>query len=128
VYVVIDEGRVVGYHALCAYSVGADTAPSGTRLGRLDVPAILLARLAVDKRHQGRGLGEHLLLDGLLRAAQVADAIGAKLMVVHALHEPAARFYLRSGFRRFESQPLHLYLPMRDVRRTLSALNLLDGG
>jgi ribosomal protein S18 acetylase RimI-like enzyme len=80
--------------------------------------------LAVDETHQGRGLGAYLLLDALRTSALVAERIGVRLMVVHALNEQAVGFYMHHGFERFETQPLSLYLMMQDVRRTLAVSGL----
>jgi GNAT superfamily N-acetyltransferase len=76
----------------------------------------------VDQTAQGLGLGSWLLLDALSLAASVAERIGARVVVVHALHERAAAFYVRYGFARFDSQRLSLYLPMHHVRATLAAV------
>jgi len=72
------------------------------------------------------GLGAYLLLDALRISALVAERIGVRLVVVHALHEQAAAFYLHHGFSRFETAPLSLYLLMQDVRKTLAAGGLID--
>src|SRR5688500_8299712 len=64
-YVVCDGSRVVGYYSLCTYSVEPDVAPKKVRIGGHQIPAILLARLAVDRSCQGRGLGRRLLMDAL---------------------------------------------------------------
>jgi predicted N-acetyltransferase YhbS len=115
---------VVGYYSLSAFQVDRSSAPDRGRTGRHEIPAVLLARLAVDETHQGRGLGAYLLLDALRTSALVAERIGVRLMVVHALNEQAAGFYMHHGFERFETQPLSLYLMMQDVRRTLAVSGL----
>jgi len=118
-YVVTGGSRVIGYYSLGSFQVERAMSPQRTHLGRHPIPAILLARLAVDTSAPGSGLGSALLLDALRISALVADRIGARILVVHALHEAAAGFYLRHGFTRFESEPLSLYLLMQDVRATL---------
>lgn len=118
-YVVCDGRRVIGYYSICAVSVSSEPAPPPMRVGAHPVPAVLLARLAVDEREQGTGLGAVLLLDALLVAAAVAEAIGARMMVVHALHDRAAAYYAAHGFQPFEVDPHTLYLPMHDIRKTL---------
>lgn len=125
-YVALDGERVVGYYAVCAYSLEPDVIPAALKLGRFNVPAILLARLAVDSAYQGRGLGGVLLIDALVKAATVAATAGTNLVVVHALHEVAAAYYEKHGFLRFETAPLHLYQRMKSVRETLRTAGLLD--
>ena len=123
-YVACDGRRVVGYYSLCAFQVERGSAPDRARAGRHEIPAVLLARLAVDETHQGMGLGAYLLLDALRISALVSDRIGVRLVVVHAVHEEAAGFYLHHGFTRFHTAPLSMYLLMQDVRKTLATIGL----
>jgi ribosomal protein S18 acetylase RimI-like enzyme len=83
------------------------------------VPAILLARLAVDRGHQRVGLGNSLLQDALLRCVQAAEAIGARVLLVHAKHERAKAWYMQFGFEESPTDPLHLLLLLKDVRALL---------
>jgi GNAT superfamily N-acetyltransferase len=124
-YVLCDGSQVIGYYSVSAFSVACEEAPPAARIGAYPVPAVLLARLAVDQRQQGKGVGAMLLLDALLVAAKVADVIGARMMVVHALHERAAEYYRSKGFKPFEKDPLTLYLPMQHIRRTLEVAGVL---
>lgn len=123
-YVACEEGRVVGYYSLCTFSLEKAGAPKQLQFGPYEIPALLLARLAVDVSKQSDGLGSFLLLDALRVAALVADAVGARVMVVHALHDNAAAFYSVQGFGMFETDPLTLYLPMKDIRATLAAAGM----
>lgn len=82
------------------------------------VPAILLARLAVDRKHQGAGLGRSLLQD-VLRCVDAADAIGARVLLVHAKHEAAKSWYMEYSFEESPTDPLHLTMLMKDVRASL---------
>ena len=84
------------------------------------VPAVLLARLAVDRQHQGTGIGRSLLQDVLLRCVEAADAIGARVLLVHAKHERAKSWYLQYGFEESPTDPLHLQMLMKDVRAFLA--------
>jgi|SRR5665811_836069 len=124
VFVATDGHRVVGYYALAAAQLQPDDASEralkGQPRGR-PVPAVLLARLAVDMAHQGRGLGRSLLQDAMLRAREVADELGVRVMLVHAKHEQASRWYRRFGFEASPTDPLHLVLPMKDLRAFLTA-------
>ena len=125
-YVACVGPKVVGFYSLCAFQVDRASAPDRARAGPHEIPAVLLARLAVDQTHQGTGLGAYLLLDALRISALVAERIGVRLMVVHALDEEAAGFYLHYGFTRFETAPLSLYLLMQDVRKTLATSGVID--
>lgn len=87
------------------------------------VPIALLGRLAVDKSAQGQGLGERLLFDALFRAQQVASQMGTFALVVDALNDQAAQFYLRYGFKTLADDPRHLYLSIKEIRK----LNLHPG-
>ena len=110
---------VVGYYALAASHVEASEATARAKKGspaHRPVPAVLLARLAVDSRHQGVGLGRSLLQDVLLRCAEAADAIGVRLLLVHSKHEQARAWYQRHGFEESPTDPLHLMILMKDVR------------
>src|SRR5215471_9641637 len=79
--------RVVGFHSLTAAAAGREDAPRRIAMPlapNLPVPLVLLARLAVDRSAQGRGLGSALMLDAFSRTVRSADKIGAVAMVVHA--------------------------------------------
>jgi GNAT superfamily N-acetyltransferase len=76
----------------------------------------LCARLAVDLQHQGAGLGKALLKDALLRTAQAADIAGIRALLVHAKDEPARQWYLNWEFEPSPSDPLHLFLLMKDIK------------
>jgi GNAT superfamily N-acetyltransferase len=112
---------VVGYYTLAAGSVRRDETPARVAKGlaRHPVPVILLARLAVDRSEQGRGVGRGLLEDALRRAAQAADIIGCRAVLVHAKDQAARAFYQRVGFEPAPVDELHLYLLMKDVKASL---------
>lgn len=95
------SGAVVGYYALAAHKVARSAVPS--RIGRggpVEIPAVLLARLALSTSLQGQGLGAVLVADALARVVEATQTVAARLVVVDALHEPVARFYESLGFRR----------------------------
>lgn len=110
-------GPVVGFYALATGSVQRVDATRRAGHGMPDpVPVILLGRLAVDLKHQGGGLGSHLLRDAVVRSVTAAEIIGVRAMLVHALHDDARRFYRHFGFEESPSHPLHLMLLMKDAR------------
>jgi GNAT superfamily N-acetyltransferase len=101
-FVTCDEhGRVCGYYALTATSISIDAAtePVRKRLPpHFPVPAILLARLAVDGQDQGKGLGPSLLADALERIIVAAEQVGVRAVLVDAIDDEAVAFYRHYGF------------------------------
>jgi GNAT superfamily N-acetyltransferase len=122
-YVVIDaeQGRVVGYHALTVASIEhAEATPRARKsMPQYPIPAILLARLAVDRSVQGRGIGAFLLRDAMSRAVSVAEQMGVRLLLVHAVNDNAQRFYERFGFEPSPTDRMNLQLLIKDIRAAL---------
>lgn len=118
VYVLVDPADPtpgIGYYTLSMFYFrrAAATKADQRRLPRYaEVPAVLIGRLAVDLAQRGRGLGGTLMVNALRRALQASESVAAAVVVVHALHEDAARFYEHHGFVRFGDEPLNLYLPL----------------
>ena len=103
-------GRVAGYYCLSAFSVVRTTAPGALLRNAPDpIPAVLLGRLAVDLKFQGAHLGTSLLRDAVLNASTAAERIGLRALIVDALDDSAAAFYVRHGFRPFSGQPSRLF-------------------
>jgi GNAT superfamily N-acetyltransferase len=118
----VGERRVVGYYALAAGSVAHEGAPARVvrGVGRHPIPVILLTRLDVDLTEQGHGLGRALLRDALMRVAVASEMIGARALLVHAESDRAREFYLRiAEFEVSPSDPLHLFLLLKDLRASL---------
>lgn len=116
--------NVVAYYAWCMGSVSlADMPPRMRRgAGRYPQPVALLARLGVDVGHEGRGLGAGLLQDVIARTLALGEEIGCRGLLVHAETAEAREFY-RHLVPEFETSPtddLHLFLLMKDIRRTLT--------
>ncbi len=122
-YVVIDseQDRVVGYHALSVASIEHREATNRARKGmpRNPIPAMLLARLAVDKTVQGKGVGAFLLKDAMSRALSVAEQAGIRLLLVHAVNDEARSFYEHFDFEASPSDPMNLQLLIKDIRLAL---------
>lgn len=113
-FVVADaSGQVLGYYAMAAGAVSHQDSPGSIRRNMPDpVPVMVLARLAVDQRLQGRQVGGALLQDALRRALSVAQDVGVRALLVHALNERAARFYTHYGFMPSPAHPMTLMLPL----------------
>lgn len=124
-YVVVDteQDRVVGYHALSLASIEhADATERGRKgMPRHPIPAMLLARLAVDRAAQGKGIGAFLLRDAMSRALAVAEQAGMRLLLVHALNDEARSFYEHFGFEPSPSDAMNLQLLVKDIRLALDS-------
>lgn len=115
---VLPDGAIGGYYTLSATGVNLADLPAQTtrKLPRYPlVPATLLGRLAVDRRHQGKGYGRFLLADALLRS--VRSEIASFAVIVDAKDESACRFYERESFLPFPDQPMKLFRPMADIEQ-----------
>lgn len=92
-------GRVVAYYASSTASVMRAAAPRPmARNQPADLPAVLLARLAVDRHHQGEGLASAMLKHFMTKAIEVAENVGVRLLLVHAKNDRAKAFYQHFGF------------------------------
>lgn len=120
-YVCIHQGQVAGFYSLTVgsveYSAGSTRLTKG--LPKHPVPVMILARLAVDVQHQGTGLGQALLKDALLRTAQAANIAGIRALLVHAKNETAKQWYEQWEFESSPSDPLHLFLLLKDLKNQL---------
>jgi GNAT superfamily N-acetyltransferase len=116
-----DAKRIAGYYTLAATGIQFDDLPAAMqkKLPRYPiVPAILLGRLAVDRRYQGQGLGAFLLVDALRRS--LMNEIVAAAVVVDAKDDAARSFYEYHNFVSLAEQPLRLFLPMTLIARQFS--------
>jgi len=122
-YVCCHAGTVAGFYSLAVGSVTpAASTPRMTKgLSRHLVPVMILARLAVDRSHQRCGLGSALLSDAMLRTAQAADIAGIRALLVHAKNQTARDWYLGFDFEPSPSDPMHLFLLLKDIKLAIGA-------
>jgi GNAT superfamily N-acetyltransferase len=118
-YVAVSGETVVGYYSLAVGEVAYSDAPDRLTKGlaRHPVPIMLLARLAVSTGWQGHGLGAGLMKDAMCRTFQAADIAGIRAFAVHAKNEMGRRFYEHFGFSPSPTDPLHLFVLIKDIRR-----------
>ncbi|EOV8480501.1 GNAT family N-acetyltransferase [Klebsiella aerogenes] len=108
-----DSHQVVGFYSLATGSVNHTEATGGLRRNMPDpIPVIILARLAIDCAFHGQGLGADLPHDALLRSYRVAENVGVRALMVHALTDSAKRFYLHHGFKASTTQERTLFLAL----------------
>jgi GNAT superfamily N-acetyltransferase len=121
-YVGLDGAAVIGYHTLAVGQVSHEHAPQRATKGlaRHPIPILLLARMAVDRRWQGQYVGKALLRDALERAVQAAEIAGIRAFAVHAKDDQARSFYQRFDVIPSPTDPLHLVLPLKDARHSVS--------
>lgn len=112
------DTRVVAFYSLAAGSVEHQVAPGSLKRNSPDpVPVIILARLAVTKIEQHKGLGAALLGDAMKRVIKASNIIGARALIVNALDEWAAKFYTDHGFKRMTGEIY--FLPVRSILAVL---------
>jgi GNAT superfamily N-acetyltransferase len=121
-YVCCQAGEVVGFYSLAVGGVDPAQAPSRVTKGlaRHPVPVMILARLAVDRGHQGQGLGQALLKDSLLRTAQAANIAGIRCLLVHAKDDLARQWYMSWEFEPSPTDAYHLFLLLKDLKALLA--------
>lgn len=112
-----EEGdtQVLGYYSLSADCVGLELMPLPAGMPS-KVPLVLIGRLAVDASRQNSGMGSDLLIHALQTALEISVSIGIYAIAVDAMNERVKRFYQKYGFTPFNDDPLHLFLPMSQVR------------
>jgi len=116
-----DPDGVVGYYSLTGHRLVRDDLPRSIGRGSPnEIPAVLLARLALDRGHQGGGNGGVLLADALARVVVATGIVAARFVLVDALHEQAAGCYEHHGFRRIPNS-LQLIQKVSDIAASLGA-------
>jgi len=120
-YVALVEECVAGFYTLSfghvEHNEAADRLKKG--LARHPIPVMLLARLAVDKRFQNKGVGKGMLKDAVMRTLTAANVAGLRALIVHAKDEKARQYYERFDFRPSPTDPLHLYALVKDIQKSL---------
>ncbi len=116
-YVVCRNDCVAGFYSLAVGSVEHDSATVRVRKGlaRHPIPVMILARLAVDRNHQGKRIGRGLLKDAVLRTLQASEIAGIRALFVEAKDERTKKFYERFGFEPSPVSPLQLMVLMKDL-------------
>lgn len=129
VWVATESGHtgILGYYALNAHALEGNDLPvhltkNAPRLG--GIPAVYLSMIAVDHYYQGQGIGRILLADALNRAADAADQIGLKAVVLDVIEDGGAEiterrraFYAAMGFQSLPSRPLRMFISIETVRK-----------
>ncbi len=116
-FVVSDTSRVVAYYALAASAVAPDASSGRFRRNMPDpIPVVVLARFAIARDQQGRGVGRALFQDAASRVVQAAASIGIRGLLVHAISDGAKDFYLRLGLTPSPLEPMTLMVTVEDLK------------
>lgn len=118
-FVVAEDAQVAGYFSLTVGQVDINGAPDRIRkgMGQYPIPVVILARLAVSKLAQGRGIGSGMLQDAIRRTMRIAEHAGIRAMLTHPTDQDAASFYTRFGFIPSPLREQQLLLLLKDARR-----------
>jgi len=116
-----DDQRVAGYFSLTVGQVDTLEAPERMRqgMGQYPLPVVILARMAVSARDQGRGIGLGMLQDAITRTLLIAEQAGIRAMLTHPIDEEAARFYTRFGFVGSPLREKQLLLLLKDAKKVI---------
>ncbi|MDF7776296.1 GNAT family N-acetyltransferase [Sphingomonas sp. AOB5] len=119
-YVVTVRAQVVAYYTLAVGCMTLSALPRKIRQNLpQQVPITVLGRLAVDIEHAGKGIGRALLCEAMQRTLEVAEHVGVRALVVHAIDSDAALFYEQFGFLRFPAGSLILLLPIETIAQAI---------
>ena len=119
--------EVVAYFSLSAHTIQREDLPNKIAHGSPSkIPAILLGKLALDKKLQDTGLGSELLHSALSIGCDATQYIGARLFVVDALNEEVGEFYKHYGFKECLNTSLRLARKISDIQKELYADDTLN--
>jgi GNAT superfamily N-acetyltransferase len=119
-YVVCVGPVVIGYYTVTTGVVAHEVASAKLRQNMPDpIPAMLLARLAVDKAYQGRGIGGALLKDAFARILAASKLVGARAVLVHPIDQEAETFYAAYGFKPLPGEAKTWFLPIAMIAAAL---------
>ncbi len=122
-FVVCRKNIVIGFYTLAVGSIEHISASKRVKkeLARHPIPVMILARLAVDRKFQGKNIGSGLLKDALLRTLQASNFAGIRAIFVHAKDEKARKFYERFEFESSPIDPMKLMLLIKDAKKSVSS-------
>lgn len=105
--------QVIGYYCLSTGSIQRNLAPGAMRHNAPEpLPVVVLGRLAIDQAWAGKGLGVALLKDAVYRTMSIAQQVGVRALIVHALDDSVRNFYLKYAFVPSPFQSLTLLYPI----------------
>lgn len=122
-YALCIDDKLAGFYSLAVGSISRELVSGSIRRNMPEpIPVMLIARLAVDKKFHGRGIGMGLLRDALLRTVHVASIAGIRAVMVNALNDNAAGFYSHFGFKEAPNNRLLLLLPLAEIEMRIGKI------
>lgn len=113
-------GDVIGYYTLATGGVTRSEMPRKIRHDLPNpVPVMMLGRLAVDERHQKKGIGPAMLREAMQRTLEISQSAGVRALMVHAIDDEAVTFYLQYGFVLFPANSRTMFLPIETLAASL---------
>jgi predicted N-acetyltransferase YhbS len=119
-----DSNTVIGYYSYNVISVDhLESTPERVKKGlaKHPIPVFLIARLAIDSKYQGQGLGPRLCRHALKGAAAISGSVPIRAIIVDAIDEEAKNFYRTFDFEPYPPDTLRMWLLMKDLLKTLDA-------
>jgi len=116
-----ENGAILGFYTLSPAEAEFEKVPEKLRkgLGRYAVGGFRLARIAVSRNQQGKGLGGQLFMTAGLRCIRAAAEVGGTLMFIDAKNERVAKWYRSYGALSLDDRPLSLFLPLASFEAAL---------
>jgi GNAT superfamily N-acetyltransferase len=120
------ENTVVAYASVAMTGIDRTAAPAPLSKGAPDpIPALLLGRLAVDRRYAKLGIGTALTTHVLATAVELNQKAACRAVVVTALNPTARAWWEHLGFHPFypdDPAELDLYLLTGEIEATLQTI------
>jgi predicted GNAT family N-acyltransferase len=117
-----EDKIVVGYYTLSGSSIKKNDFPEDLILklppSYVDLPTVLLGRLAIDNLEKGKGFGEILLIDALKRCVEISNSLGVLAVIVDPIDEKAVTFYKSYGFILIPSNN-KMFIPIKTIQNSL---------
>ena len=111
--------QIQGYFTLVTRTVESVAVPAQKKLPRGAIGVILLGRLAVDLKFQGRRLGQRMLLRAMAEVKRASESIGIFALILDTIDEEAKQWYLGLdfGFQEFPDDPARLFVSVSFIEQ-----------
>ena len=114
----VEKLPIAAYYTLASATVSRASIPTKQSLPTYPIPVVMLARLAIAKQHQGKGLGSKILISALRHAVQLTQqGLPAYGLVLDAIDEQALAFYQHfEFFEPMPDNPMRLFVGMGSLQ------------